>query len=505
MSLLQRPLRLSTRILLTFVTLMTFGLGSLIGVTGTRLATQTRLQLEQELQLQAETVANGLRDPFQRSNANQPVEGRSLGALLSSYGQALDARVTLLDNNRQVMLSSDSQVPVHVQAHSPELEGALGEGREADIRQDPTSQEERMFVAAPVRGDHGEQFGYIQLSVATAPIDAQIRQTWLNLIAIGGIVLLATILASVLLARQIIAPVERLTATSEKIAAGQLNERVTPAGPREVLRLGTTFNAMAERVQEMLAQQRDFVDNAAHELRTPLTGLSLRLELLQAQGDQDPTLRHDYLQQMSRQITALRRIVDHLLALAAAESNANAPRRPLDLSPLLYDLADDLGTVAQQAGVTLTVEVPDHLPRVEANPEQMNIAVRNLLDNAIKYTPEGGTVTLSAGEEAGQVQVRVSDTGQGIPPDALPHIFERFYRIEQNHSTPANGRRGAAPARLQGGAGLGLALVQTIVKAHGGEVTVTSRVNAGSVFVMTLPVAQARRPQTTDGRKGEPL
>ncbi len=500
MSLLNHPLRLSTRLLLTFATLITLGLGSLILVTGTQLAAQTRLQTEQELKLQAQTIANGLRDPFQRSSQNQPIEGRSLGALLSSYGQALDARVTLLDNNQQVLLSSDPQVPTHVEEHEPELGGEHGHGDGADIRQDPTSHDQRIFVAAPVSGEHGEPLGFVQLSIAAAPIDAQIQQTWLNLLAIGGVVLLAAILASILLARQIVAPIEHLTATSEEIAAGHLNERVTPAGPREVRRLGTTFNAMAERVQEMLAQQRAFVDNAAHELRTPLTGLSLRLELLQSQGEKEPGLRREYVQQMTRQVTALRRIVDHLLALAAAESNANAPRHPLDLAPLLYDLADDMGTVAQQGGVTLKVEVPDHLPMVDANPEQMNIAVRNLLDNALKYTPQGGTVTLSAGADDGQVQISVSDTGPGIPAEELPHIFERFYRIEQNHTSVPAGPDGGVKTRLMGGAGLGLALVRAIVESHGGEVTVTSRVGAGSTFEMALPTDDEGR-MTKDDRQ----
>ncbi len=470
------PLSLSSRLLLTFVTLSVLGLGSLILVTGTRLAQQSRTQAEQELQAQAQTIANGLRDPFTRSREGQPLEGRSLDALLSSYAQGLDARVTLLDANRKVLLSSDRQVPEHVEEDDPELEHSAPGSPDASIRPDALTSAERVFVAAPVQGSRGETLGYVQLSVPTTSLDAEIRGMWLNLFGIGGIVLLAVVVASILLARQIVSPVEHLTATSEKIAAGQLSERVTPAGPREVRELGVTFNIMAGRVQEMLARQRAFVDNAAHELRTPLTGLSLRLELLQSRGDADPALRREYLQQMARQVAALRRMVDHLLALASAEANQSATRVALDLAPLLYDLADEMGAVAQQESVALEVDVPDHLPAVGANAEQIKIAVRNLLDNAIKYSPEGGRVTLDARREPDAVEIRVADSGKGIPLEALPHIFERFYRVD-------NG------TRWQGGAGLGLALVRSIAESHGGSIAVTSRVGEGSMFTLRLPLA----------------
>ncbi len=480
------PLPLSNRLLITFVTLIALGLGSLIAVTGTRLAQQTTVQAEQALLLQAQTIANGLRDPFQRSSAGQPLEGRSLDALVQSFGQGVNARVTLLDANRKVLLSSDQHVSSDGEEDEPEFKSHDNEHESPVIRPDSTTNQERLFVAAPVVGDRAQVLGYVQLSTPLAPIQAEIRNTWLNLFAIGAIVLFAAGLASLLLAHQIVAPVEHLTATSEKIAAGQLNERVTPAGPREVRTLGMAFNTMAERVQEMLARQRSFVDNAAHELRTPLTALSLRLELLQTKGQNDPALVRDYTSQMARQVTALRRTVDHLLALASAEATTKAPRRSLDLAPLLYDLADEMGTVAQQAGLTLNVDVPDHLPCVMANAEQMNIALRNLIDNAIKYTPKDGTVTLSAGADTNHVEVRVADTGIGIPAKAQPHIFERFYRVEQpREGTSASGEANEVHPQ---GAGLGLALVRAIAESHGGGVSVTSRVDQGSEFVMTLPV-----------------
>ena len=142
---------------------------------------------------------------------------------------------------------------------------------------------------------------------------------------------------------------------------------------------------------------------------------------------------------------------------------------------MLYDLADEMGPLVQVAGLRLAVDVPPHLPPVEINADQMRAVIRNLLDNAIKYTPRGGAINVSARAEQ-RVIISVSDTGIGIPAASLPHIFERFYRVDK------------ARSRQQGGAGLGLALVRSIIEARGGRVEVRSQPGQGSVFTVLLPV-----------------
>ena len=202
--------------------------------------------------------------------------------------------------------------------------------------------------------------------------------------------------------------------------------------------------------------------------------------MLQAHGQDDAELTRRYLEQMEREVGYLQRLTDHLLALATVEEGADAPRVSLDLSHMLYEFADHVSAVVQQAGLTLQVDVPDHLPRIEANPEQMVMLIRNLVDNAIHYTRRGGTVTLAARQVNGYVEIRVSDTGMGIPPEELPHIFDRFYRVDR------------ARTRRQGGTGLGLSLVRSIAEAHGGRVEVDSRVNVGTTFTIYLPIGQSR-------------
>ena len=474
-----RLLSLQGRLLLTYLALTLIGLGGLILWTGQRLQEATLEQAQRDLELQASLIANALREPLEGLHEGEGHGGRPMEVLIRSYAIRSGARVTLVDAGFRVLLSSDARVPPGVQQAAPELVAAR-EGRGLRrIRREAWDLEERLYVASPVTGEEGRIMGYVQLSIPTASLSAQIRQTWTGLLLTGGVMLGITVLVSLWLARQISRPLKTLTKTSEEIASGSLEGRVDPEGPEEFRRLAVAFNRMADRIQEMLARQRAFAMHAAHELRTPLTSLRLRLEMLQTHARGDAELTARYLGQMERDVDHLQRLVQNLLALSALDEGEHPPRALLDLSPLLYALADEIGPVAHQAGLDLHVDVPAHLPPVEANEDQVRTVIRNLLDNAIQYTPAGGRITLRAwAHENGEVHIAVADTGVGIPEEALPLIFERFYRVDK------------VTARRHGGAGLGLALVREIVQAQGGRVEVRSRPGEGSTFTVRLPIAK---------------
>jgi len=479
--------------------LMLVGVGGLILWTGSRLQMAIIEQVEHDLELEALFTAILLQEPLESGETH---EGYPLDSLIRSYAQALGQRITVLDPwlqvpdasrlfeaqvrltvldpNLRVLISSDKAVPVHQEESHPELVAAL-EGREQhDIRWDEWRREERLFVAAPILKEEGKIEGIVQLSVPMAPVHVEIRRMWMGLIIAGGMILGITALASLLLARQIAGPIKNLTTVTEAMAAGDLSQQVRPAGPDEIERLGRAFNRMAERVQEMLARQRAFVANAAHELRSPLTSLRLRIEMLQKHRQGNPQLVERYLQQMEREVEHLRRLVEHLLTLSRLDEGEELARIPLDLAPLLYELADEMGPLVRAAGLDFQVDVPAHLPYVLANADAIRMVVRNLLDNAVNYTPPGGRVLLQASADGEEVRISVSDTGQGIPPEHLPRIFERFYRVDK------------ARSRRQGGAGLGLSLVRSIVEAHGGRVSVESALGKGSTFAVYLKKTSRR-------------
>jgi signal transduction histidine kinase len=397
--------------------------------------------------------------------------------LVAAAAQNTGGRITLADARQSVVYSSDPAIPLYRTDNTIEFPPD-GQVRRA-IRQDEWTQAERLFVTLPLFKDGQTLSGYVQLSVPTAPLYARIHQTWINLLVAGLVVLLLTTLVSLGMAHFILRPIQALTRGTGAIAAGDLTQQVTPAGPDEVRRLAVAFNRMVGQVREMLSHQEAFVAHAVHELRTPLTSLRLRLEVLQTHGQSDPDLARHYLAQMEEEIAHLSRLVDHLLALATLDARALPPPVPFDVAPLLYALADEMGAQAQQAGLTLRVDVPAHLPFIAANAGPLRAALRNLLDNAIHYTLAGGQVTLSAVGEAHEVQIAVADSGIGIPPEAIGHVFERFYRVDK------------ARSRRLGSAGLGLPLAKGIVETYGGRVEVQSIVGRGSVFTVHLPLVRA--------------
>jgi two-component system, OmpR family, sensor kinase len=471
----QRVASLIGHLLITYVTVMLISMGGVIAWTGRQLAAETILQAQDQLQLQAQIIANALREPIGRpGEAGNNPSARSIPDLLASYAGNIGGRVSLVDSQQQVTASSDAKVALKVLASSPEFSSMR-----YDIRREAPEAEERLYVAAPIPSSPARPLGYVQLSVPMSPIYATINRKWLDLIGIGAVALVITTLSSFLLARRIAIPVQHLTETSEQIAAGRLNVRALPDGPTEVRRLGHVFNQMAGRVEQMNVQRREFVDNAAHELRSPLTGLRLRLDLLAEDESDDAALTRQYISKMQSDVVYLQRLVDQLLALASVEEGEAVEKTLTDLAPVVRDVAEEISLMMQQARIKFHVEVPDHLPRVNANVDQIRTILRNLLDNAMKYTHAGGTITVTASAKDCALEIQVADSGIGIPPDALPHIFERFYRAPRDRS------------RRQGGAGLGLSLARSMVEANNGSIIVESQVNQGSQFTIQLPIGDS--------------
>lgn len=314
------------------------------------------------------------------------------------------------------------------------------------------------------------------------------------LAAASGFALLAASLVAYLLASRLAARLERLGQAAEAFAEGDLSRRVEPGPEDEVGQLGRRLNRMADQLAATIAAQeaqrqraegalqsrRELVANVSHELRTPLASIRGHLEsILMRQPAIDERGRAD-LAIIHREAERLGGLVADLFALSTAEAGPVALQpAPLDLGHLLSEVAEGIGPIARREGkVTLLATSPPGLAPVLADRARLIQVLENLVRNALRHTPEGGLIALRAEALEEMARVVVEDTGVGIVPEALPHVFERFYRGD------------TARDRSSGGAGLGLAIVRELVEAMGGSVAVESVVGQGSRFLFTLPYAR---------------
>jgi two-component system OmpR family sensor kinase len=295
-------------------------------------------------------------------------------------------------------------------------------------------------------------------------------------LAIGGTVLvLVAGLGAYGLARAALAPVERLRREAAALSERDTSLRLAvPATKDEVAALAGTMNDLLRRLHEALARQRAFVADASHELRTPFAVLSAELELAAKPGRSQRELA-EAVSSASEEAARLRRLTEDLLLLATSDEDRLAPRtEPVDLCALLTQAADLATERTATTSVTCRVDAPARLT-ARVDPSQIRRAVDNLIDNALRFAPDGTDVVVSARAEAQGVIIEVADMGPGFPADYLPHAFERFSR-------PDTGR-----GRAQGGAGLGLSIVRAIAQAHGGGVTIRNQASGGAIVRMDLP------------------
>jgi signal transduction histidine kinase len=308
------------------------------------------------------------------------------------------------------------------------------------------------------------------------------------LLAIGLFALGVAVVVSAALARRFTNPVRQLTEASRALAEGDLTRRVPAAqlraGSSELGELAVQFNTMADRLEESVElsrrdrdRSRDFLADVSHELRTPLAALRTFNQLLLESAGEDPEARGEFLESSASQIERLDWLAQNLLELSKLDSGlVLLDLRPDDLRAAVESAAHQHDALAKRRGVRIDLDLPESPIRIRHDPPRIGQVVANLVGNAIKFTPKGGVVHLSVAMDRDGARIDVTDTGVGIDPAELPHIFERFYR-----GSRANEARGA-------GSGLGLAIVRSIVDMHGGNVTVESSVDSGSRFTVRLPL-----------------
>jgi signal transduction histidine kinase len=283
------------------------------------------------------------------------------------------------------------------------------------------------------------------------------------------------ILLSIIFSKSILSPIQALNQAVQKIQHGDLSQRIQTKSKSELGVLAQSFNDMADNLQRVEQLRRNLVSDVAHELRTPLSHLRGYLEAMQ-DGILTPTT--ESITSLHSEVMLLSHLVDDLQDLALVEAGQlRINQHPTDLRMMVNQAVMNYQTEADKKGVILQQDIPAILSRVFADPERLEQIFGNLLDNALVYTPSGGTITIGARNESELILIRVSDTGIGIAPEHLPFIFERFYRADKSRS------------RSTGGVGLGLAIVRQLVEAQGGTVSVESALDQGTTVSFTLKKA----------------
>jgi len=292
----------------------------------------------------------------------------------------------------------------------------------------------------------------------------------------GSLAIAIALLLTFVLSRRITSPIGVLAKAARRLGRGDLSQRVQLKGEGEVAALAQSFNSMAADLAHAEQLRRNLVADVAHELRTPISNIQGYLEAIR---DRVMKPNAATIRSLNEEAALLSRLVNELQELSLAEAGE---------LKLVYQ-AENITTLIKQAvtpwqpkvaakEISLSLDLPDNLPLVNIDWQRVNQVLHNLLENAVAYTHKGGTINVAATTQGDWVEVCVSDTGEGIPAEDLPNIFERFYRVDKSR------------ARVTGGSGLGLTIAKRLVEAHGGKITVQSELGKGSRFSFTLPIAE---------------
>jgi signal transduction histidine kinase len=418
-----------------------------------------------------------------------------LQTMARELGRHANARVTVIDHAGTVLADSDltDDAVAQVDNHGtrPEVQQAFASGRGTHARRSDTTGRRTVYLALRVTPPGSAHPSIVRLGLPLTLLEQRVRDLQRTLAIAFGVAFIVSVTVSFLIARGLTRPLQDMAAVARQLAGGALGQRVQTRSNDEVGVLAATLNQMADQMDRDITALRrleqvrkDFVANVSHELRTPLTSIKGYVEALLDGAKDNPDEAVRFLQIILRQSDRLNLILEDLLQLSQIESGlVRFKREPVHLGSLIERTLPLIKPLADKKRQSLTVAVPPDLPPVSGDEDRLVQVLTNLLDNAIKYTPEGGAISITGvvaaqpSDSPAQVELSIADTGIGIPEADRPRVFERFYRVDK------------ARSREMGGTGLGLSIVKHIVEGHAGRIWVEGVQPAGSRFVLRLPIA----------------
>lgn len=465
--------RLRTRIILTYTVIVLLGFGGLALVVGRQIRSSSEADFNSYVEGQVELIAQSLASPMEHFLEGE-TSSETLQSLIQSYVDDSGGRILILNHDGEVWIDSAGLVPSGTVVDGSVIQAA----RENRIITEPRIDEsgQRVIYGAAPLHEEGRVFAIVLLAQPTNEVDQNIAQRWSALLGLTGGLTLLTVIVSALVAASLTRPLNQLRQAAHRIGEGEFSATVQNPGTDEIGELARAFNSMSEKVEAMLDQQRSFASNAAHELRTPLTTMLLRTESLVENGCEGEQT-NQYLIEIDSEARRLSGLVDDLLLLSRLDAGQlKRGEERVDIGRLARSLLRSYQPQLERKSLTCNLQVAEDLPPVTGQMSHLHLVFRNLLDNAIKYTPAGGSITWSISCEGDTLVSRVEDTGRGISSEQRDHLFERFYRADASRS------------RSVPGTGLGLSLTASVVELYGGQIVVHSPgLNRGTEVVIRWP------------------
>ena len=390
-------------------------------------------------------------------------------------GLTVDGVYIIVRDGRGGIITQTVELPANREARDEVWRVALEAGEPAYGKIELSEEGQDYVYAVPVKPPDGPA-RTVEAGKSYEPAEENVRNMTLVLGSGIAVAFLLSVFGAYLLARAALSPVGAVVKAARRITGGDLSNRLPVPHPEdEIGELAATINAMLSRLEETLASQRRFVADASHELRTPLTSINSYAQVLEEWGLKDPEIGSESAAAIRRESERMKALVENLLELARGEDGSGLNLGHNDLGKVIQEAVESANAAANGK---VSIEYPAPEPGTSAvfDRGRLRQALTILLDNAVKFTPEGGRVSVKGKEEGGSVKIEISDTGVGISEDQLPHVFERFYRADEARSTE--------------GSGLGLAIARQIAEDHEGSIDVRSQLGHGSTFTIDLP----RRP-----------
>ncbi len=459
------------------LTVLALGLGLLLIIAGHQMSRMTMEAFTHEQQVTALVLANAF-----PASLETPAAQQLLSAWVSRRDQlrddfSPDTNISMFNVGGSRIASSALVVPAGALA---ELRGALAGQIVSDIVAG------RLYTAVPVTHDGRNVLGAIQIDSSLDAVNDRLFSRWIGLIGATIAALLLAFVIALWLAAQLTRPLAELRSVAQQMSEGQLDARVEMDDTvNELASLGAMFNHMAGRIESMMQEQRDFVANASHELRSPLAAMKLRAEALACEMVKGDRARQ-YATEINDEVSQLAELVNDLLQLSRAENGAFTP--PEQPVAVMDELRGCIRTVQPRLTLRhqlLATQLAEDMPDLYIHPQDLGLMVGNLLDNAIKYSAEGATISLSATWNDQKLLIAIRDRGEGIPVEDLPRVSERFFRVDRAHT------------RNIPGVGLGLALVAAVVGQYSGVLSIESSgiPGEGTLAYLELPVRAAEPPR----------